>query len=123
VLSSRSRGLIGATEIASMKRGVILVNTSRGPIVDEPALVRAVQAGHIIAALDVYNREPLPADHPLRSTANTVMTPHLGYGVTETWKAFYEQSVENAVAFIGGTPIRAINPQTLQNRDKQSHRT
>jgi phosphoglycerate dehydrogenase-like enzyme len=113
VLSPRSRGLIGAPDLARMKPGAILVNTSRGPIVDEPALLEAVDRGHIIAALDVYDREPLPSDHPLRSAPNTVMTPHLGYGVQETWKEFYGQSVENTLAFLAGTPMRVINPEAI----------
>ena len=82
-LSDRTRGLIGAAELALMKPSAILVNTSRGPIVDEDALVDALQDGTIAGAgLDVYDTEPLPADHPLRSAPNTVLTPHLGY-VTE----------------------------------------
>jgi phosphoglycerate dehydrogenase-like enzyme len=113
VLSPRTRGLIGAPEIARMKPGAILVNTSRGPIVDERALIEALQAGHIIAGLDVYDREPLPTDHPLRSAPNTVMTPHLGYGVRETWTEFYRQSLENAIAFLDGKPVRVINPEVL----------
>jgi phosphoglycerate dehydrogenase-like enzyme len=111
VLSPRSRGLIGAPDLARMKPGAILVNTSRGPIVDEPALLEAVDRGHIVAALDVYDREPLPIDHPLRSAPNTVMTPHLGYGVQETWKEFYGQSLDNALAFLAGRPMRVINPE------------
>jgi phosphoglycerate dehydrogenase-like enzyme len=114
VLSPRSRGLIGAADIARMKPGAILINTSRGPIVDEQALIEAVQARRIIAALDVYDREPLPAKHPLRSLPNTVMTPHLGYGVQETWTEFYGQSVENALAFLDGTPVRVMNPEALR---------
>ena len=109
VLSPRSRGLIGAADIARMKSGAILVNTSRGPIVDEPALLAAVNEGRIIAALDVFDREPLPAGHPLRTAPNTVMTPHMGYGVRETWQGFYSQSVENALAFLDGKPIRVAN--------------
>jgi phosphoglycerate dehydrogenase-like enzyme len=108
VLSPRTRGLIGAAEIARMKPGAILVNTSRGPIIDEPALIDAVQSGRIVAALDVFDREPLPPDHPLRSAPNTVLTPHLGYGVRETWTEFYGQSVENALAFLDGKPLRVI---------------
>lgn len=111
VLSPRTRGLFAAAELAKMKPGAILVNTSRGPIVDERALVEAVTSGHIIAALDVFDREPLPPDHPLRTAQNTVMTPHLGYGVRETWAAFYGQSMENALAFIQGKPIRVTNPE------------
>jgi phosphoglycerate dehydrogenase-like enzyme len=113
VLSARSRGIIGAADLARMKPGAILINTSRGPLVDEAALVAAVQAGRIIAALDVYDREPLPADHPLRRAPNTVLMPHLGYGVAETWAQFYPQSVENALAFLDGKPIRVLNPQVL----------
>lgn len=116
VLSPRSRGLIGSSDLARMKPGAILVNTSRGPIVDEAALLEAVRRGHIIAALDVYDREPLPADHPLRSAPNTVLTPHLGYGVQETWKEFYGQSVENALAFLEDRPVRVINPEANARR-------
>jgi phosphoglycerate dehydrogenase-like enzyme len=108
VLSPRSRGLIGASDIARMKPGAILINTSRGPIVDEAALLEAVQSRRIIAALDVYDREPLPANHPLRHAPNTVLTPHLGYGVQETWTEFYPQSVENALAFLDGKPVRVL---------------
>jgi phosphoglycerate dehydrogenase-like enzyme len=114
VLSPRSRGLIGAAEIARMKPGAILINTSRGPIVDESALIDAVQSRRIVAALDVYDREPLPASHPLRSAPNTVLTPHLGYGVQETWKEFYQQSIENALAFLDGKPVRVTNPDALR---------
>jgi phosphoglycerate dehydrogenase-like enzyme len=108
VLSPRSRGLIGASDIALMKPGAILINTSRGPIVDEQALLEAVQARRIIAALDVFDREPLPTNHPLRNAPNTVLTPHLGYGVQETWAEFYPQSVENALAFLDGKPVRVL---------------
>lgn len=108
VLSDRSRGLLGAADLARMKPGAILVNTSRGPLVDEAALVAAVEAGRIVAALDVYDREPLGADHPLRGCANAVLTPHLGYGVAETWRVFYAQSVENACAFLDGSPVRVV---------------
>jgi phosphoglycerate dehydrogenase-like enzyme len=109
VLSPRSRGLIGAEDIALMKQDAILINTSRGPLVDEAALVAAVEAGKIIAALDVYDKEPLPPDHPLRASSHTVLAPHLGYGVAETWRSFYSESVENAEAFLDGKPIRVMN--------------
>jgi phosphoglycerate dehydrogenase-like enzyme len=112
VLSSRTRGLIGAEDIARMKQGAILINTSRGPIVDEAALLVAIEAGRIIAALDVYDREPLPRDDPLRASDHTVLTPHLGYGVAETWRQFYSQSIENAEAFLDGKPIRVMNGPT-----------
>ena len=116
VLSPRTRGLIGAADLARMKRGAILVNTSRGPIVDEAALIEAVEAGRIVAALDVFDREPLPPDHRLRRAPNVVMTPHLGYGVRETWENFYPQMVENALAFLDGKPTRVINPEALDHR-------
>jgi phosphoglycerate dehydrogenase-like enzyme len=116
VLSPRSRGLLSAADLAMMKHGAILVNTSRGPIVDEVALLDAVRAGRIVAALDVFDREPLPAGHPLRSAPNTVMTPHLGYCVQETWEQFYPQSIENALAFLDGKPVRVTNPEALQKR-------
>jgi len=115
ILSDRTRGLIGAADIARMRQGTILVNTSRGPIVDEAALVAAVQAGRITAALDVYDREPLPLDHPLRAAPNTVLMPHMGYGVKETWDQFYPQMIENAVAFLDGKPIRVTNPEVLKS--------
>ena len=116
VLSPRSRGLLGAADLAMMKHGAILVNTSRGPIVDEAALLDAVRTGRIVAALDVFDREPLPIGHPLRSAPNTVMTPHLGYCVQETWEQFYPQSIENALAFLDGKPVRVTNPEALQKR-------
>ena len=116
VLSPRSRGLLGAADLAMMKHGAILVNTSRGPIVDEAALLDAVRTGRIVAALDVFDREPLPIGHPLRSALNTVMTPHLGYCVQETWEQFYPQSIENALAFLDGKPVRVTNPEALQKR-------
>ncbi len=113
VLSPRSRNTIGAAEIARMKPGAILINTSRGPLVNEDALVEALQAGRIFAGLDVYDREPLPADHPLRRLPNTVLMPHLGYGVAETWRHFYSQGAENALAFLDGKPVRVVNPEVL----------
>jgi phosphoglycerate dehydrogenase-like enzyme len=112
VLSQRTRGLIGADDIARMKQGAILINTSRGPLVDETALLAAVQTGKIIAALDVYDKEPLPPDHPFRASSHTVLTPHLGYGVAETWRQFYSQSIENAEAFLDGAPIRVVKAPT-----------
>lgn len=108
VLSPRTRGLIGATQLAAMKPGSILVNTSRGPLVDEAALLEALQAGKLIAALDVYDREPLPAGHPFRSMRNTVLTPHLGYVTQTTMREFYQQGIENVLAFLAGAPIRVL---------------
>jgi phosphoglycerate dehydrogenase-like enzyme len=113
VLSDRSRGLVGAADIARMKPRAILVNTSRGPIIDEVAMLKALHEGKIIAALDVYDREPLPADHPLRSAPNTMLSPHLGYCVQETWDGFYPQMIQNTLAFMDGKPVRVTNPEVL----------
>jgi phosphoglycerate dehydrogenase-like enzyme len=114
VLSDRTRGLVGAAELARMKPGAVLINTSRGPLVDEAALLAALHAGHIVAGLDVFDREPLPPDHKLRTAPNTVMMPHLGYGVREVWAQFYPESVENALAFLDGKPIRVMNPEAIR---------
>jgi D-3-phosphoglycerate dehydrogenase len=111
VLSERTRGVIGAADIARMKPGAILVNTSRAPLIDEAALIAAVREGRIVAALDVFEREPLPAEHPLVACSNTVLTPHLGYSVMEVYRVFYEQHVENALAWLDGKPIRVLPPQ------------
>jgi len=108
VLSDRTRGIIGPQDLARMKPGAILVNTSRGPLVDEAALVATLRTGKLIAALDVYAQEPLPADHPLRSLPNTVLTPHLGYCSREVYSQFYGDSVENVLAFLDGKPVRVL---------------
>jgi phosphoglycerate dehydrogenase-like enzyme len=108
VLSERTRGVLGAPELARMKHGAVLVNTSRGPLVDEEALIEAVQSGRLFAALDVYSREPLPADHPLIRCPNTVLTPHLGYSALEVYAEYYQHSVENALAFLDGKPVRVL---------------
>ena len=114
VLSDRTRHLIGAEELAAMKPGAILVNTSRGPLIDEIALVAALRADRLVAAMDVYDREPLPADHPYRSLSNTVLTPHLGYCTAEIYTQYYRESIENVMAFLDGTPIRVINPEAIR---------
>lgn len=113
VLSPRSRGLIGEDDISKMKQGAILINTSRGPLIDEEAMLMALHAGRITAALDVYDKEPLPEDHPFRRLPNTILMPHMGYGVKETWDQFYPQMIENALAFLDGTPVRVTNPEVL----------
>jgi D-3-phosphoglycerate dehydrogenase len=111
VLSPATRGIVGVDELQRMKEGAILVNTSRAPLVDADALAAAVRTGRIVAALDVYEQEPLPADHPLAGYPNTVLTPHLGYAVTEVYQVFYRECVENALAFLAGDPIRVLPPQ------------
>jgi phosphoglycerate dehydrogenase-like enzyme len=108
VLSPRTRGIIAAPDLARMKQGAILINTSRGPLIDEAALIHALEAKRIVAALDVYDREPLPKDHPLRTLPNTVLTPHIGYVVGEAMQTFYRQSIENMLAFLDGKPIRPL---------------
>jgi phosphoglycerate dehydrogenase-like enzyme len=111
VLSDRTRGLIGTNDIGLMKPSSYLVNTSRGPIVDEAALIEALRNRRIAgAALDVYDEEPLPADHPLRSLPNTVLTPHIGYVTTDNYRAFYGGAVEDVAAFLAGSPLRVIKP-------------
>ena len=109
VLSERTRGLVGAGELALMKQSAYLVNTSRGPIVDETALVQALAEGRIAGAgLDVYDTEPLPAGHPLLSLENTVLTPHLGYVSAAALAEMYAQVVEDLAAHLRGEPIRVI---------------
>jgi len=108
VLSDRTRGILGAADLAKMKQGAILVNTARAPLVDENALVAAVQSGRIVAALDVFYREPLSTSHPLARAPNVVLTPHLGYSVIEVYKEYYQHSVENALAYLDGKPIRVL---------------
>jgi phosphoglycerate dehydrogenase-like enzyme len=114
VLSDRTRGIIGAGELAQMRPGAILVNTSRGPLVDEAALVQRLRTGQLVAALDVYGQEPLPDDHPLRSLPNTVLSPHLGYCTNEVYGQFYRESIENILAFLAGSPSRVLNPAALR---------
>lgn len=113
VLSDRTRGVVGPAELDAMKDGAILLNTSRGPLVDEGALLDALRSGRIWAGLDVYDREPLPADHPLRTLGNVVLTPHLGYSTQAVFAQFYRESVANIEAFLTGAPIRVVNPEAL----------
>jgi phosphoglycerate dehydrogenase-like enzyme len=108
-LSDRTRGLVGAADLAKMKKTAILVNTSRGPIVDEAALVSALRVGVIAAAgLDVYDEEPLPAGHPLTTLPNVVLLPHLGYVSEPGMRHMYGQVVEDIAAFLAGAPIRTL---------------
>jgi phosphoglycerate dehydrogenase-like enzyme len=110
VLSDRTRALVGKHELALMKPTAMLVNTSRGPIVDEAALVEALRAGIIAGAgLDVFDTEPLPADHPLRSIPSTVLTGHTGYVMQENYALSYRQAVEDILAWLAGDPIRVLN--------------
>lgn len=110
VLAPATRGIISGADIALMKPGAILVNTSRWPLVEEAPLIDALKRGAIIGAFDVYGQEPLPLGHPLLEAPNTVLSPHLGFGVRHTFEVFYRQSVENALAFLAGAPIRLMPP-------------
>jgi D-3-phosphoglycerate dehydrogenase len=109
VLSERTRGLVRAEDLERMKPGAVLVNTSRGPIVVEPDLLKVLKAGKLHAALDVYEREPLPADHPLRAMENVTLSPHLGYVHDDNYRLFYGDTVENVAAWLAGKPVRVIN--------------
>jgi len=112
VLSERTRGLVGEPELALMKPHAFLINTSRGPIVDEAALLAALGTGRIAGAgLDVYDIEPPPPDHPLRRLPNVTLSPHLGYVTREMLGAFYADTIEAVVAWLDGAPIRIANPQ------------
>jgi phosphoglycerate dehydrogenase-like enzyme len=108
-LNGGTRGLIGADELALMKPTAFLINTSRGPIVDERSLISALHAGTIAGAgLDVYDTEPLPADHPLLAAPHTVLLPHLGFVSRENLAVFYQNSADNVAAFLDGAPIRLV---------------
>ena len=114
VLSERTRGLVGEPELALMRPHAYLINTSRGPIVDETALLAALQTGCIAGAgLDVFDVEPPPPDHPLRRLPTVTLSPHLGYVTREMLAAFYSDSIEAVVAWLDGTPIRIANPEAL----------
>jgi phosphoglycerate dehydrogenase-like enzyme len=111
VLSDRSRQMIGAPEFAAMKPSAIFVNTSRGPLVDQSALIDALRNGTIAGAgLDVYEVEPLPVDDALRSLPNTVLTPHTGYVVDQCYDIFFPHIVEDIQAWLAGTPVRLVKP-------------
>ena len=111
-LSERTRGLVAARELGSMKPTAYLVNTARGPIVDEAALVRALQARTIAGAgLDVFDEEPLPADHPFKQLDNTVLMPHAGYVTEEQYRVRYRETVEDITAYLGGMPLRVLKPK------------
>ncbi len=117
-LSDRTRGLVGRRELSLMKPTAYLINTSRGPIVDEAALIQALQNSAIAGAgLDVFDQEPLSAGHPFKRLDNIVMTPHLGYVTREGYRIFYGESVANIVAYSLGHPSRVLNPAVLEKID------
>jgi phosphoglycerate dehydrogenase-like enzyme len=109
VLSARTRGLVSASELALMKPTAYIINTSRGPIIDEAALLTALREKRIAGAgLDVFDVEPLPIDHPLRKMDNVVLTPHLGYVALQNYRAYFAGVVEDIRAFLDGKPIRVL---------------
>jgi phosphoglycerate dehydrogenase-like enzyme len=109
VLSGRTRGLIGAADLELMKPTAFLVNTSRGPIVDEAALIEVLEGGAIAgAALDAFAEEPLPVDHPFRTLPNVLASPHIGYVSADMYRLFFGETVENIAAWLKGMPIRTI---------------
>jgi phosphoglycerate dehydrogenase-like enzyme len=110
VLSQRSRGLVGANELALMKPSAYIINTSRGPIIEETALLAALRGKTIAGAgLDVFDVEPLPPDHPLRKMDNVVLTPHLGYVATQNYRAYFAGVVDDIRAFLDAKPVRVID--------------
>ncbi|WP_457332083.1 D-2-hydroxyacid dehydrogenase family protein [Rhizobacter sp. P5_C2] len=117
VLSERTLGLVTEAELALMKPSAYVINTSRGPIVDEAALVAALRAGTIAGAgLDVYDVEPLPPDHALRSLRNVTLSPHLGYVTRELLRAIYSETAEDVAAWLEGSPVWIANREALQSR-------
>lgn len=109
--NAQTRGLIGAKEIASMKHGAYLVNTGRGPIIDQTAMLDALATGHLGGVgLDVYDQEPLPMDHPLRRFDNAILMSHRGYATVEILSERYEQALTNLLDYLDGKPLKLINP-------------
>jgi phosphoglycerate dehydrogenase-like enzyme len=109
VFSERSRNTLRAADLAKMKAGAILVNISRGPIVEEKALIEALRSGHLAGAgLDVFDREPLPADHPFRSLDNVVVTPHIGYVTEHLFRTAWQRMAQDVAAYLAGSPIRVV---------------
>jgi len=117
-LSPISRGLLSREKLAKLKPSALLVNTARGPIVDEAAMIEMLQNGRLWGAgLDVYDLEPLPPDHPLLSLPNVALTPHVGWAAEDSYVGFFEGIVENVEAYLDGRPIpRMVNPEALERR-------
>ena len=109
VFSERSRNTLRAGDLAKLKPGAIVVNISRGPIVEEEALIQALRSGHLAGAgLDVFDREPLPADHPFRSLENVVVTPHIGYVTENLFRTAWQRMAQDVAAYLAGSPIRVV---------------
>jgi phosphoglycerate dehydrogenase-like enzyme len=118
-LSARTRGLVGARELGFMKPSAYLINTARGPIVDEAALVQALQARTIAGAgLDVFDEEPLPPGHPFTVLDNTLLAPHMGYVTKDQYRVRYRETVENVSGYLKGEPLRILNPEVRETARK-----
>jgi len=116
-LGDRTRGLVGKHELGLMKPTACLINTSRGPIVEEKALIEVLVAGAIGgAALDVFEQEPLPAEHPFLSLENVLLSPHVGYVAENTYRVFFRDTVANIAAYLEGRPVRVMNPDVLSKQ-------
>ena len=112
--NAETKGLIGEKALASMKPGALLINTARGPVISEPAVIAALERGHLGGVgLDVYDLEPLPADHPFRRLDNAILMSHRGYGVDEILHERYEYAFTNVIHFINGEPREVVNPEAL----------
>lgn len=112
--NAETRGVIGENEFALMKRGVLLVNTARGPIVSEPAMIKALESGKLGGVgLDVYDIEPLPMDHPLRRFDNAILMSHRGYATVEIMSERYDQAINNILDFMDGKPLKLLNPEVI----------
>ena len=108
-LTDSTRGLVDAAILSRMRPTAVLINVARGPIVDEAALIKALTDGTIAGAgLDVFDQEPLAEDHALRTLPNAVVTPHIGYVTAETYRIFYQQTVEDIRAWLDGAPVRVV---------------
>ena len=113
-LNAQTRGIIGEKEFALMKPGALLVNTARGPIVSEPAMIKALESGRLGGVgLDVFDIEPLPMDHPLRRFENAILLSHRGYATVEILSERYEQAMTNIMDFLDGKPVKLLNPEAL----------
>lgn len=113
VLSPRSVGILGAADIAALKPGCIVINTSRGPLIDQAALLAALHEGRVVAGLDVYDAEPVGPGAAILAAPNTVLSPHLGYATSENLGEFYTASAENVLGWLTGAPVRVVNPEVL----------
>jgi phosphoglycerate dehydrogenase-like enzyme len=114
-LNANTRGMIGDKELAMMKSGALLVNTARGPIVSEAAMIKALETGQLGGVgLDVFDIEPLPMDHPLRRFDNAILLSHRGYATMEVLRERYEEAITNILNFIDGKPVNLHNPEVLK---------